>query len=47
LNRDSYVLTLRPEPGVDGIRALRWGLKRLLRQYGLRCTEIDKKTIEQ
>jgi len=34
----TFVLVLRPEPGVDGDRALRAALKRLLRDHGLRCT---------
>jgi hypothetical protein len=46
-NRPTYVLTLRPEPGVDGLRALRRALKVLLRTFGLRCVTIrraEKKT---
>jgi hypothetical protein len=35
-----FVLTLRPLPGVDGIRALRWVLKGLLRQHGMRCVDL-------
>lgn len=35
--RPEYVLTLRPEPGVDGTQALRGSLKVLLRRFGLRC----------
>jgi hypothetical protein len=31
------VLRLRPNPGVDEVRALRLLLKALLRRYGLRC----------
>ena len=38
--RPRYVLTLQARPGVDPIRALRWLLKRLLRQYGFRCVDI-------
>jgi hypothetical protein len=38
--RTIYVLTVRPEPGVDHIRALRAWLKRGLRDFGLRCVEI-------
>jgi hypothetical protein len=38
--RPQFVLTLRPLPGVDGIRALRGVLKRLLRQYGMRCVDL-------
>jgi hypothetical protein len=34
------VLTLQPLPGVDPIRALRWLLKGLLRQYGTKCIDI-------
>jgi hypothetical protein len=32
-----FVLLVRPLPGVDATRALRWALKGLLRQCGLRC----------
>jgi hypothetical protein len=35
-----YVVRLRPLPGVDAIKALRRGLKYLLRYCGLRCTEV-------
>jgi hypothetical protein len=37
-----FVLRLRPEPGVDAIRALRWTLKALLRRHGLRCLSIEE-----
>jgi hypothetical protein len=37
-----YVLTVQPLPGVDAIRALRWGLKTLLRRYGLRCVDLSQ-----
>lgn len=30
----------------EAIRGLRWLLKRLLRQYGLRCVEIRKESDE-
>ena len=36
-DRPIYLLELRPEPGVDPIRALRALLKASLRRYGLRC----------
>jgi hypothetical protein len=36
----AYTVTLRPEPGVDGIRALRQFLKRSLRSYGLRALDV-------
>lgn len=35
-----YRLDLRPEPGVDGIQALRAALKSLLRSYGLRAVTV-------
>jgi hypothetical protein len=38
------VMTLQPLPGVDAIRALRWVLKGLLRQCGLRCVELCQET---
>ena len=38
--RPIFVIALRPEPRVDGIRALRAGLKLLKRRYGLRCVTI-------
>jgi hypothetical protein len=40
--RESYVLILRPEPGIDGIRALRAALKYLLRRFGLRVVKISE-----
>jgi hypothetical protein len=36
-DRPLFTITLRPEPGVDPIRALRHALKRLLRDYGMRA----------
>jgi hypothetical protein len=36
------VLTLQPLPGVDAIRSLRWVLKALLRQYGMRCVSVQE-----
>jgi hypothetical protein len=38
--RPEFVLTLRPEPRTDPLRALRSLLKVALRSYGLRCTGI-------
>jgi len=35
--RAVYVVRLRPERGVDGVRALRSLLKAALRRHGLRC----------
>jgi hypothetical protein len=40
--RPTFVLRLRPEKGIDAIRALRHALKRLLRCYGLRCTAVEQ-----
>jgi hypothetical protein len=39
--RPVFVLALRPEPHVDGLKALRAGLKTLLRRHGLRCTGLE------
>jgi hypothetical protein len=38
--RPTFVLVLRPLPGVDGIRALRAVLKLLLRRFGLRVVSL-------
>ena len=38
-DRPIFVLRLRPEPGVNGYRALRELLKRLLRTHGFRCLD--------
>ncbi len=40
LSRSVFALELRPEPGVDGVQALRAVLKRLLRDHGLRCLTV-------
>ena len=39
----AYTVRLRPEPGVDGIRALRAALKYLLRRHRLRCISAREK----
>jgi hypothetical protein len=36
------VLRLRPLPGRDAIRELRWVLKRLLRVHGFRCISVEQ-----
>jgi hypothetical protein len=41
-SRESYVLILRPEPGIDSIRALRAALKFLLRRLGLRAVTVTE-----
>jgi hypothetical protein len=33
--RPHFTVTFTPMPGIDGVRALRWLLKRARRQYGL------------
>jgi hypothetical protein len=38
--REAYIVTLRPEPHTDPIRALRRGLKYLLRVCGLRAIHV-------
>jgi hypothetical protein len=40
-NVTSFVVTLRPLPNVDPVRALRAALKALLRRYGLRATRVE------
>jgi hypothetical protein len=40
------VLTIRAEPGVDAVRALRAWLKRGLRDYGLVCVDVTPKEKE-
>ena len=33
-------MTLEPLPRVDAIRSLRWILKTVLRQHGMRCVNL-------
>jgi len=42
-----YVLKLRALPGVDAIRALRPVLKKLLRQYGLKCVSVSAEHVDE
>jgi ribonucleoside-diphosphate reductase alpha chain len=43
--RPKFQLTLEPLPNVENpIRSLRHALKRLLRSYGLRCTDLHEET---
>jgi hypothetical protein len=42
----TYLLTIRAEPGVDSIRALRAWLKMGLRTFGLKCVGITPKEEE-
>jgi hypothetical protein len=36
-------MTLEPLPSVDAIRSLRWILKVMLRQHGMRCVSLHEK----
>jgi hypothetical protein len=40
--RSRFTVTFIPMSGIDGIRALRWLLKRARRQYGLICTDVKE-----
>jgi hypothetical protein len=46
IERPVYVLMVRPEPGVDDIRALRAWLKIGLRTFGLKCVGITPREME-
>lgn len=42
-----YLITVNAPPNTsdpDGTRRLRLALKRMLRSYGLRCVDIERKT---
>jgi hypothetical protein len=36
-------MTVEPLPNTDTIRSLRWVLKGLLRQHGMRCVDREEK----
>ena len=38
--RPRFTLTIEASPDVDAIKALRFVLKKLLRQYGFRCLAV-------
>jgi len=40
--RPLFKLTLRFEPGCDGVRSLRWALKALLRRFKFRCISVEQ-----
>jgi hypothetical protein len=42
-DRPHFLLVLRPEPGIDGIRALRRFLKTALRRFRLRCISAEQR----
>jgi hypothetical protein len=41
-NRPLFRLVLRPQPRIDGERALRALLKTALRRFGLRCLSVER-----
>jgi hypothetical protein len=41
-DRPTFVLYLRPEKGIDGVRALRALLKFALRKFGLRALSVEE-----
>jgi hypothetical protein len=40
--RPTFLIRVRPEPGVDAVCALRKFLKRLLRSAGLRALSVEQ-----
>lgn len=46
-DRPTYVLVLRPEPGVDAIRSLRVGLKILKRRLGLKAVRVTEQPAQK
>jgi hypothetical protein len=40
-DRPIFLLRLQPLKGVEPVRSLRLALKRLLRDYGLRCLSVQ------
>jgi hypothetical protein len=46
-DRPVFVITLRPEPGIDPVLALRALLKVTLRRFGLRCISAHENQEEQ
>jgi hypothetical protein len=45
-SRPTFVLELRPEPGIDPVLALRALLKTTLRRYGMRCISARENITE-
>jgi len=37
-------MMLEPLPGINSIRSLRWVLRGLLRQHGMRCVNLREET---
>jgi hypothetical protein len=46
-DRPTFTITLRPEPGVDAVPALRAVLKTLLRRYGMKCVSAREDLSER
>jgi hypothetical protein len=46
-DRPTFVLVVRPEPGVDPVRALRGLLKLMLRRFGLRCVTYSQPEVPE
>jgi hypothetical protein len=46
-DRPTFTITLRPEPGVDPVLALRALLKMTLRRFGMRCISAHEDGGEQ
>lgn len=44
---EHYLLILRPEPGIDAVRALRAALKVLKRRYGLKVVSVMEEESDQ
>ena len=42
VERPVYKLSVRGEPGIDEVKALRFLLKSMLRRFGLRCVSIRR-----
>jgi hypothetical protein len=45
--RPTFTITVRAEPGIDPVHALRAVLKNLLRRHGLRCLSAIENTEER
>ena len=41
-NTPTYIVRLRPAPGSDDIKVMRWALKVLLRRFQIRCLSIEQ-----
>jgi hypothetical protein len=46
-DRPTFVLELRPEPGIDPVLALRALLKVTRRRFGLRCISAHESSAEE